>query len=85
MSHWNYRVLHRRVGSDQLGWEDEFAVYEVYYDDAGEPVACSIDPTSPHGETLGEALEDARRYVEAFDKPTLDHHAVISTPHPVGS
>lgn len=66
MSHWNYRVLkHTHLNNEWVG------IHEVYYDDNGEPNACSTDPTSPYGETEQELQNDLDLMKKAFEKPVM--------------
>jgi hypothetical protein len=62
MSHWNYRVVAK---------DDQFAIHEVFYDDAGDVAGCTEDPVFPHGETVEELRDAITRYGEAIDKPPL--------------
>ncbi len=78
MSGWNYRAV-RRVLKGHNYTEDEFAVYEVYYDAQDKPTSCSTDPPAPHGETLEELQADLERYREALVKPVLQYADIIST------
>ncbi len=44
MSHWNYRILARKVGK-----EIQFGFYEVHYDENNKPIACTENPVYPLG------------------------------------
>ena len=66
---WNYRVMKRNFNQ-----EKQFAIYEVYYDDNGNPNAWSMEPMYICGETLEELMEDFKHYSSAFDKPVLDYN-----------
>ncbi len=70
-SGWNYRVLHRSVGG-----EDQYGVYEVYYDLEDKPIMCSSNPQGAYGETLREAKCDAALMLRAFLKPVLEYHEI---------
>lgn len=52
--------------------EYDLSVYEVYYDDNGEPEMHSMEPDSPHGETLEELRDDVKHYLIALDRPVLN-------------
>lgn len=72
MTHWNHRIMKRTVDGETF-----FAVYEVYYDDAGNVTGWTEDPASPvydpavdeEGTTMRTEIE---RFLRACDKPTLD-------------
>ena len=63
---WNYRV----VKSVNAG-ETTYGIHEVYYDDNGKPVSCTVDPMAPMGEKLVEVYSDMQYMLKAFDYPTL--------------
>jgi len=85
---WNYRVVRRRGGGEALreergvppaSWAEPeyfYAIYEVYYDENGEPVAVTERPVWPAGDTLEELAEDVRLYVRALRKPVLDYEDI---------
>jgi len=60
---WNYRVVHTVNGAVET-----FAIYEVFYDDQGEPEARTEHPSYPAGETL-----------EEFSNSTLANQAANGT------
>jgi hypothetical protein len=64
---WNYRVVHTVHGAVET-----FAIYEVFYDDQGEPEARMEHPSYPAGETLEEFSEDVRHYLRALEQPVLE-------------
>jgi len=66
-SHWNYRVIESKTASG----ETFFAVYEVYYDNDGNPTSCTVEPQEPFGETYKELLTSMKHYKRAFKKPIL--------------
>ena len=73
---WNYRVL-RQV---ELGPDGKemiyYGIHEVYYNSAGVPTTCSINPMSPFGETFEELVSDLRYFSEALEKPVLDFDSI---------
>jgi len=71
LSGWNYRVLHQHVHG-----EDDYGVYEVYYDLEDKPVLCTLKPQAAHGETPQEAQRDAALMLRAFLKPVLEYHEI---------
>lgn len=66
---WNYRVMRRN-----LQGEDQFAIYEVYYNKRGKVKMWSSDPVFICGETLKELVKDFKLYAKAFEKPVLDYN-----------
>ena len=61
---WEYRVMRK---------EDELAIYEVYYDKDGRLKGYSASPSFPAGETLDELAANCRLYLDAINKPILEH------------
>lgn len=61
---WNYRVLQN---------ENSVAIYEVYYDENGDPRSCTMSPVSPIGEDVEGLKKDLEMMKQAFDKPVLDY------------
>jgi len=61
---WNYRVIKK---------DQQFAIYEVYYDDHGEPFAFTEEPCHPYGESPEELAEDMGYFQEALTLPVLDY------------
>jgi len=72
---WNYRVIRRSSGAEE--W---YAIYEVYYDDAGRPIACTESPSRPFGETPEELAADLQHFTEALEKPALDYDQITGQP-----
>ena len=67
---WNYRIIrHLDTGTG----DDWFAVHEVHYDAAGNPVGVTERPVAPQGATLEDVLNDMEIMRAAADKPTLDY------------
>ena len=64
---WNYRILEHK-DLDGSSW---FAIHEVYYDDKGNPVACTEGPCSAHGEDTETLTTDMSYMMEALKKPAL--------------
>lgn len=63
MSSWNYRVVR---GADGL------RIFDVYYDDSGQPVSANVSPTHVHGDTL-DALDNQLQLMrESLARPILD-------------
>jgi len=60
---WNYRILKA---------DGYLQIHEVYYDETGEPSACTDRCVSPCGEDIAELEEDVKKYVRALTLPVLD-------------
>jgi len=69
---WKYRVVHRVIGGVEL-----FAIYEAYYDDAGNATMITATPTKPLGETLDELRDDTATYAAALVAPVLEWDDVV--------
>ncbi len=65
---WDYRIIRHLSAND-----DWFAVHEVHYDAAVNPVGATERPVAPQGATLDEVLKDIELMRAAADKPTLDY------------
>ena len=69
MSHWNHRVIQKRVhGTDDIVYQ----IHEVYYSDDGEIDGWTDIPVMPLGESEYELREDIRHFLEAFRHPILE-------------
>lgn len=74
MSHWNYRVLARKVGK-----EVQFGLYEVHYDENDLPVACTQNKVYPTGfdEGIEDPIDSIKWQLDAMklatDKTVLDY------------
>lgn len=76
---WNYRVLrHAPHGTGQI--EESVSIVEMYYDDAGNPVAWA--EATPHGEDLAEIKKDFALMIEAMDKEIIEEKNVRRSPDP---
>lgn len=69
---WNYRIIKRTFEMPDGHKENQYAVYEVYYDIDGLIKARSLNPICVAGETLEELAKDLELYAEALNKPVLD-------------
>ena len=63
--HWNYRVLRHAAG-----W---IAIHEVYYDDAGRPRSCTVEPVNLSGDSVDELQSSLKLIERAFQDPVLDY------------
>ena len=75
IEYWNYRVL-RRTHAE---WE-YYGIYEVYYNDKDEPIACTKEPVGPGGDSFEEAKLDLKHMERAFSKPVLNYGEIGSKP-----
>jgi hypothetical protein len=67
MSHWNYRILARKVGK-----EIQFGFYEVHYDENNKPIACTENPVYPLGfdEDVEDPIESIKWQLDAMKLAT---------------
>lgn len=73
MSHWNYRVLARKVGN-----EVEFGFHEVHYEN-DIPIACTENHVYPsaYDENIEDPIDSIKWQLNAMklalDKPVIDY------------
>jgi hypothetical protein len=75
MSHWNYRILARKISNKDI----EYGLYEVHYDDYDNPIACTENPVYPI--SFSSESEDPLNSIKwqldamkvATEKPVLDY------------
>jgi len=65
---WNYRIVKR--GEDE---EIFYGVYEVYYNENGEPYLVTEDPINLQAETVEELVEDMTYISKAFEESILTY------------
>lgn len=65
MGTWNHRIV---MVKDENG-ADVFGVYEVHYDDAGKPIARTVEPATFVGDTWREVADEVARI--NISKPVL--------------
>lgn len=68
---WNHRVMRRKFDDGMFPQED-YGVYEVYYDKSGKIVAWGKEPTRASCDTLNDLRECMQWMMKALDKPVLD-------------
>jgi hypothetical protein len=61
---WDYRVVMR---------DGAYAIYEVYYDDAGNVEAVTDAPVYPAGASIEELGKDLQSYQQALKYPVLHY------------
>ena len=70
MTHWNYRVMRRKIGAEIL-----YGIHEVFYDKDVNPEGWSEDPIR----IVEESPQDLQQTLDwmqvALKKPILDYHA----------
>lgn len=69
--HWNYRII-RHTPVDGAGFVS-YAIHEVHYDEAGNPVAVSENPIRLVADTPQDLASDLELMEDATRKPTLDY------------
>lgn len=67
MTTWNYRVLRYQSG--------DVGIHEVYYDDDGKAVSCTVDEIGAMGADLDELRSDLEHMMRALSLPVLDYDA----------
>lgn len=76
MKHWNYRVIKRvrpAIPSLAAEPEDDFGIYECYYDTKGLICSFSTEPRPVAADTLDELKVEIQRMSRAFKSPVLDY------------
>lgn len=68
---YNYRVVKE---------DGDLRIYDVYYNEQGEPIATHTAPTYVYGETVEDLRVQLQLMLEALDKPVLDMRSIGSTP-----
>ena len=67
---WNYRIIKRMT---EIG-EYEFAIYEVYYDEAGNVSRWTENPLTPNCLSEDALRHELTIMMEAFKKETLEYN-----------
>ena len=60
---WNYRVVRD---------DDGLRIFDVYYDEAGNPIGSNATPTYVYGETVEDLREQMNLMLEALALPILE-------------
>ena len=60
---WNYRVIRDADG---------LRIFDVYYNEVGEPVGTSASPTHVYGESVEDLAVQLALMREALERPILD-------------
>lgn len=68
---WNYRLLRR-----QTEHGGQVAIHEVYYDENGDPRACTKEPVAIAAGEVDRLEEDMELMTEAFEKPVLNYENI---------
>lgn len=69
VSYWEYRIVYREY-PDETPF---YAIYEVYFDEANNPVLNSEEPAWPMGVTIDELRQDCELYLRAMTQPALNY------------
>ena len=74
---WNHRIVKRvqKLGSEEF---TTYGIYEVYYDERGQPNGITESPVEPFGENATELLVSWGMMVSAFTKPILDYDEFVN-------
>lgn len=76
MRHWNYRILKRVIQPSPNSGnepEDDFGIYECYYDRQGRIHSFSTEPRPVAASSLAELKDEISRMARAFKSPVLDY------------
>jgi len=60
---WNYRIVRKN---------DQLEVYDVYYDEDGNPSSRHVKPTTLYGEDVEEISKQIDLIKECLRKPVID-------------
>ena len=74
---WNHRIVKRvqKLGSEEF---TSYGIYEVYYDEKGQPNGITESPVEPFGENATELLASWTMMSGAFTKPILDYEEFVN-------
>ena len=77
---WNYRVIVRSwpPSPSYDGNEEEYGIYEVYYNEDGDVELITEVSVLPFGETLEELRADFDLQLKAFDLPALKYEDIAN-------
>jgi len=70
---WNYRVVKGEEG---------LRIFDVYYNDAGQPIGSNLAPTYVHGETVDDLRAQLQLMTEALAQPVLAEADIGSASSP---
>ncbi len=66
MSHWNHRVVKRKVGD-----EFSFGIHEVFYNDYDEVTSYTVEPVAVDCESVADLREILTWMLSCLDNPIL--------------
>ena len=66
---WNYRVIRNADG---------LRIFDVYYNEAGQPVGSNVAPTYVYGESIADLKAQLSLMLEALERPILEEGDVGS-------
>jgi hypothetical protein len=70
---WNHRIMRRAYKCPHGEPEYEYGVYEVYYNEAGEPSSWSDEPRTACADDMDGMKWVLEKQLEALGKPVLDY------------
>jgi hypothetical protein len=68
---YNYRVVKE---------DDDLRIYDVYYNEQGDPIATHTGPTFVYGETVEDLRVQLQLMLDALDMPVLEMRTIGSKP-----
>ena len=78
MSHWNHRIIKKTYKTPDYT-EDEYGVYEVFYDENDEIIGWTMEPIRITGETKEDLRWVLDRINEAMKKEVLSFEELEKT------
>lgn len=66
MSHWNHRVMKRKLESG-----DFYGIHEVFYNEDGSIWSYTVDPIEVVGESIDELKQTLEWMLKCLDNPIL--------------
>jgi hypothetical protein len=70
---WNYRIIKDNDG---------LRIFDVYYDEAGHPIATHAVPSYVYGDTVDDLREQLALMSEALVLPILDENEIGNAKNP---
>jgi hypothetical protein len=67
---WNYRVVRSK---------DDLRIYDVYYNEVGEPIARHEQPSYVYGDTIDDLKEHLELMLAALEDPILNDRDICKT------
>jgi hypothetical protein len=67
-SHWNYRLMKRKINGKLL-----YAMHEVYYDEHGKVNGWTETPITPYHELKRDVITELRKMMVGAKQPILNY------------